>query len=139
MKNGFNALLSSGKLASVRFSRIEVYVKHQERVKEVVGVNCNIVVGSEIHNGASACSPSDKWSVERGMSLALCRALAGFNRFVDPQTGARFTIKDTKDFFRNLDAIKSFYKTTDTIKDIDLIRAVFREWLQIFRSSNEKS
>ena len=138
MKNGFNALLSSGKLASVRFSKIEVYVKHQERVKEVVGVNCNIVVGNVIYNGASACSPSDKWSVERGMSLALCRAMNSMY----PSVARRDTVKDTKDFFRDFKRIR--YSLVGTrhsgvTKDIVLIRAIFREWLQIFRSSNEKS
>ena len=135
MKNGFNALLSSGKLASVRFSKIEVYVKHQERVKEVVGVNCNIVVGNVIYNGASACSPSDKWSVERGMSLALCRALSS-QLYMPAALPNDIEIKDTKDFFRMLKIIKAGNRCT---KDIDLIRAAFREWLQIFRSSNEKS
>ncbi len=137
MKNGFNVLLSSGKLASVRFSRIEVYVKHQELVKEVVGVNCNIVAGSEIHNGASACSPDDKWSVERGMSLALCRAMNSMY----PAVARRDTVKDTKDFFRDFEKIRwslAGTRHSGVTKDIILIRAVFREWLQIFRSSNEK-
>ena len=135
MKNGFNVLLSSGKLASVRFSRIEVYVKHQELVKEVVGVNCNIVVGSEIHNGASALSPDDKWSVERGMSLALCRALrsAFFPR--DPRTGAPVNIKDTKYFYEWVEELGEIGGYKPFLGDISLIRAAFREWLQIFRSS----
>ena len=139
MKNGFNVLLSSGKLASVRFSRVEVYIKHQEKVKEVVGVNCNITVGSEIYNGASACSPDDKWSVERGMSLSLCRALCDITEFRDSHTGANFKVKDTKDFYKHLKTMQTHSsKSWDVVKDTVLIRAAFREWLQIFRSNLKK-
>ena len=97
-KNGFNVLLSNGKLALVRFSKCSTFIRTNERVKEVDAINCNITSGGDTFSGAAACSPDDEWNIERGISLALCRAIASTNGFHNPIHGAKFEIKDTKDF-----------------------------------------
>ena len=128
----FSVLLTNGKLAHIRFSLCSAFIRTNELAKEVVATNCDITVGGSVSSGAAACSPSDEWNHERGLSLSLCRALSAYLPHISEASmyayGPSSRIKDTKDFFMKLRTVKKL--NMGCTKDIDLIRAAFRIWLE---------